>query len=97
MQQVRGITEEFRKVITMFSKRYRDMRYEWDRSFKALLTLQITQETQTIFDLKAQLQRKQDEMDQLLKNPLEKQPLSIATSAVKPADSKIAPNGSSSF
>jgi len=54
------MTEEFKKVIGMFSKKYRDMRYEWDRSFKALLALQITQETQTVFELKAQLQKKQE-------------------------------------
>jgi hypothetical protein len=60
LQQVKGMTEEFKKVIGMFSKKYRDMRYEWDRSFKALLALQITQETQTVFELKAQLQKKQE-------------------------------------
>ena len=73
------------------------MRYEWDRSFKALLTLNITKETQTIFELKAQLQKKQEELDQIIRNPLERQPISCAAPGVKLTDNRAALNINSSF
>jgi predicted ribosome quality control (RQC) complex YloA/Tae2 family protein len=63
LRQVKGITDEFRKVIAHFAKKYRDMRYEWDRSFKTLLSLQVSQETQAIKDLKGQLERRQEELE----------------------------------
>jgi hypothetical protein len=48
LKTVKTMTEEFKKIITHFSKQYRDLRYEWDRSFKHLLSLQLNQESQTI-------------------------------------------------
>jgi hypothetical protein len=36
------------------------MRYEWDRSFKALLSLQVTEESKALIELKQQLDKKQE-------------------------------------
>lgn len=99
LKQVRTITEEFRKIIALFTKKYREMRFEWDRSFKQLLNMQVTQETQTIRDLKSQLERKQEELEQLSRISLEKHPSpAAANSAVKPAEgNRTVINGNSSF
>lgn len=59
------------------------MRYEWDRAFRALLTLQVNQESQAIRDLKLQLDKKQEELDQLAKISF---PNPSTASAVKCAD-----------
>jgi hypothetical protein len=61
--------------------------------------MQVTQETQTIRDLKAQLERKQEELEQLSRISFEKHTTTAAaSSAVKPAEgSRAAINGNSSF
>lgn len=65
MKTVKTMTEEFRRIITHFSKKYKEMRYEWDRSFKTLLSMQLAQESQAVADLRLQLEKKQQELDQL--------------------------------
>lgn len=87
LKQVKGIAEEFKKVIAFFAKKYREMRYEWDRSFKSLLSLQVTQESQVIQDLKLQLERKQEELDHFSRLTFDKNSLPTG-SAVKWGDNR---------
>lgn len=41
------------------------MKYEWDRSFKVLLSLHVSEESKAMKELRDQLDKKQDELDQL--------------------------------
>lgn len=65
MRTVKTMTEEFRRIVAHFSKKYKEMRYEWDRSFKTLLSVQLAQESRAVSELRAQLEKKQQELDQL--------------------------------
>lgn len=62
LKTVKTMTEEFRRIIAHFSKKYKEVRYEWDRSFKALLSMQLAQESQAVAELRLQLEKKQEEL-----------------------------------
>ncbi len=52
LKTVKQMTAEFKTIINSFSRKYREMRYEWDRSFKALLSLHVTEESKAMKELK---------------------------------------------
>ena len=80
---VKTMTEEFRRIVAHFSKKYKEMRYEWDRSFKTLLSMQLAQESQAVTELRLQLEKKQQELDQLSRVAFEKTAFA-SLSATKP-------------
>jgi hypothetical protein len=67
-KEIKTLVESFRLVVETFSKQLKDMREDWDRIIRTVISKEVSFEQSAVLELRRKLHEKQKEIDKMSKD-----------------------------